>query len=163
MKTQKYTRPLIVFKTPFYEPTYCEFRNPPELQKFLADFNFMRSHELTDWSVGRPEFQLGTRLEFDIDDYLCESNIKWGPRFIVGRNVRVDGKKILAEIPVDAASNNGLIVKREYATVALNRGMMDAVIDLHTMRQLWPLCESHHSELSKFFARVAHERYKIMR
>lgn len=84
MKTQKYTRPLIVFKTPFYEPTYCEFRNPPELQKFLADFNFMRSHELTDWSVGRPEFQLGTRLEFDIDDYLCESNIKWGRDLLLG-------------------------------------------------------------------------------
>ncbi len=96
-----YVRPLIVFKTPFYEPRYKQFRNPSELQKFLTVFDFMRPHMCSRLQTGMPEFQLGTKLEFTIDGYFCESDVKWGPRFIVARAVTNNQGRIFADIPTD--------------------------------------------------------------
>lgn len=158
-----YVRPLIVFKTPFYQPAYSEFRNPSELQKFLAGFDFMRPHTCSRLQTGLPEFQLGTKLEFTLDGYFCESNIQWGPRFIVGRAAYTDGHRIIAEIPMDVADTDGKMVKREYKTVQLHRGMADAIINLQNMRQLWPCTEESRSEFVKFLTYLNRQKYQIKR
>lgn len=106
-----YVRPLIVFKTPFYEPRYKQFRNPSELQKFLTVFDFMRPHMCSRLQTGMPEFQLGTKLEFTIDGYFCES--------IVARAVTNNQGRIFADIPTDApgGDDDSMLVTREYIAI----------------------------------------------
>ena len=159
-----YIRPHIVFQTPFYDPQYRQFRNPSELQKFLAGFDFMRPHMVSRLQTGLPEFQLGTKLEFTLDGYFCESDIKWGPNLLVGRNVRTAGNKILVDVPMDAppnASADSMMVSHAYQTIQIYRDMADAVVDLRTMRQLWPLCEESRSEYVKFLTAVNRQRFEI--
>lgn len=160
-----YVRPLIVFKTPFYEPRYKQFRNPSELQKFLTVFDFMRPHMCSRLQTGMPEFQLGTKLEFTIDGYFCESDVKWGPRFIVARAVTNNQGRIFADIPTDAPGGGGdsMLVTREYKLVQIHRDMADAVIDIHNMRQLWPVCEESRSEFVKFLTYLNRQKYQIKR
>ena len=158
-----YVRPLIVFQTPFYEPTHRLFKSPAELQKFLAGFDFMRPHMVSRLQTGMPEFQLGTKLEFTLDGYFCESDIKWGPKFLVGRNVRHDGNRVVADFPMDShhAAPDSMMITREYRTMPVHRDMADAVIDLRNMRQLWPMCEESRSEYVKFLTAVNRQRFQI--
>ncbi len=160
--------PQIVFKTPFYEPTYRQFRNPSELQKFLAVFDFMRPHKFSHMQTGLPEFQLGTKLEFTIDGYFCESNVKWGPRFIVAQSVYLNGKSIFARLPMDVPTDpgKGAVVMRELDMVRLHPGMMDAILDMNDIRnfrQLWPICEESRSEFIKFLTMLNRQKYQIRR
>lgn len=157
-----YVRPLIVFKTPFYEPQYKQFRNPSELQKFLTGFDFMRPHMPSRLQTGMHEFQLGTKLEFTIDGYFCESDIKWGPRFIAARGISIDNNRVYADVAMDCLDTvNNSIVTREYRPIQIHHGRVDAIVDMHNMQQLWPACEESRSEFVKFLTCVARQKYQI--
>ena len=157
-------RPLFVFRTPFYSPQYQEFYNAAQLKEFLMDFDFMQPHKISRLPTGLPEFQLGTKLVFEIDGYFGESDVRWGPRFIAGRNVNIDSRtgRVYADVPLDShvGPQNG-IIRREYCKIPFRRNMADAVIDLSNLRQLWPVCENSCSEFIKFLTYVSRERYKI--
>ena len=158
--------PVFVFRTPFYEPRYQEFYNVTHLKEFLTEFNFMAPHAVSNLSTGLPEFQLGTKLEFILDGYYCESDIRWGPRFIAARSIRIDNAsgRVYADVPMDSHSRNGgRIVNREYREILLHRGITDAVINMHNLRQLLPVCEENRSELNKFLSIVMREKYQIKR
>lgn len=158
-----YIYPKIVFKTPFYTPQYNEFRNPSELARFLTGFDFMRPHEVSNMSIGRPEFQLGTKLEFVLDGYFCESDVKWGPRFLVARRVYDCGGRMFAEVPSDKPTSelDATTVFREYRPMQIFRGMVDAIVDIRDMHQLWPKCEASRSEYVKFLTKLSRQKYRI--
>ena len=103
--------PVFVFRTPFYEPRYQEFYNIAHLKEFLTEFNFMAPHAVSNLSTGLPEFQLGTKLEFTIDGYFCES--------IVARAVTNNQGRIFADIPTDApgGDDDSMLVTREYIAI----------------------------------------------
>lgn len=159
-------KPVFVFRTPFYEPRYQEFYNIAHLKEFLTEFNFMAPHTVSNLSVGLPEFQLGAKLEFVMDGYYCGSDIRWGPRFIVARSVRIDNAsgRAYADVPMDShCMRMDGIVNREYREILLHRGITDAVINLHNLRQLFPVCKENRSELNKFLSTIAREKYQIKR
>ena len=101
-------------------------------------------------------------MEFFIDGYACSSDVRWGPRFVVGRRVKFDGKRMFIETPLDASVCDNLVL-RQYCEIPFHRGMADAVINLDGLRQLWPVCENSRSELIKFLTRTAREQYTIKR
>ena len=152
--------PKIVFRTPFYEPNFQDFYTRAQLKEFLSEFDFMAPHRPSCLPTGTAEFQLGSQIEFDIDGYSLSSDIQWGPRFIVARHVKYDGKRILIESPVDSDMRRGM-VSREYRYIPFHRGMADAVIELRKLRQLWPICENSRSEFIRFLTHVSRQRYKI--
>lgn len=158
-----HVRKLFVFKTPFYSPKYKEFYSIEELREFLKGFDFMKPHTVSNFSTGLPEFQVGVKVLFGIDGEIVQSEVYWGPRFIVGRGVSVEDKKIYALVPMDKASisKNGL-VEREYKFVKLPNGTVDAVIDLRNMYQLWPKCHKRtKTEFDKFISFILRKQYRI--
>lgn len=155
-------RPLFIFRTPFYEPRYQEFYSTARLREFLTEFNFLAPHIPSVAPSGLAEFQLGARMEFFIDGYACSSDVRWGPRFVVGRRVKFDGKRMFIETPLDTSVCDNLVL-RQYCEIPFHRGMADAVINLDGLRQLWPVCENSRSELIKFLTRTAREQYTIKR
>lgn len=159
-------RPNIVFQTPFYEPHICDFKNVAELKRFFQFcFNFMRPHEKTTLQTGLPEFRLGTRYSFSFDGYYYESDIKWGPRFIVAKNIIHDSDgRIFANIPVDAPTNSSEsdeLVYREFRSVQITPRMANATIDINTHRQLWPICEENRSEFARFLTFLGRQKIDI--
>lgn len=81
----------------------------------------------------------------------------------MARAVTNNQGRIFADIPTDAPGGDGdsMLVTREYKLVQIHCDMADAVIDIHNMRQLWPICENSRSEFIKFLTYVSRERYKI--
>ena len=147
-----------VFKTPFYQPKYKEFYNFDELKKFLQSFNFMQPHFSSNIPTGLPEFQLGCCFGLKINGDFCKSEIKWGPKFIVGRNVRKDENgKVFITVPMDVKGNQAQqdLVFREYKEIRFNKNMADAIIDLDSLRQIWPKRKKTKTELVRFFMTAA--------
>ena len=160
-----YVKPLIIFETKLngtLVDSFRVFRTPHTLKTFLESWNYMQPSPSGEMSEVLPEFRLGTRLRFNLDDYLCRSDILWGPRFIIGRAMRMDGKRLFVDAPMTKIGAFGLAnSSREWREIPFHHGMADAVIDLTNMRQLWPKCEFSRSELARFMTRVARQRYII--
>ena len=53
------------------------------------------------------------------------------------------------------------IVYREYQEIRFNKNMADAIIDLVSMRQIWPKRKTPKTELVKFLVHAAKESYKL--
>lgn len=159
------TNAVYVFKTPFYTPCYKEFYRPEDLKNFLQKFNFLRSHQQTNIPTGLPEFQLGCRMGVIIDGYYYKSEVKWGPKFIVGHHVRIDKNgKIFASVPMDKILDDGENknrVSREYQEIRFSKNMANAIIDLRSLRQIWPQCKTPSTELAKFFKKIIREQETI--
>lgn len=158
-----YVRKMYVFKTPFYEPKYKEFYSVNELTKFLQNFDFMQPHEVRNFSAGLPEFQIGAKISFSVNGNFCESDVLWGPKFLAGRCVHIVDKKVFAFLPMDKISDDKTnFIGREYKPIQIRPGLTNAVIDLATMRQLWPNCHKKvDTELTKFFLYIAKKKYYI--
>ncbi len=151
-----------VFKTDFYAPKYKEFDNKHKLKNFLEDFDFMESHKPSNFPTGLPEFTLGVCVKLKIKGVLYKSDVKWGPKFLVGRFVRQDDKgKLFAKVPMDKPGRNLPMIEREYKEVPFKKHSADAVIDLDRMLQVWPVRNKSRTELAKFFNRAAKEKNKI--
>lgn len=149
----------IIFKTPFYSPIYAEFYNPLAVTEFIQKLDFMQPHVLTNLSVGRPEFQLGTQMVLRNEDAQIASSVSWGPRFLIGRSVRHDGKRIYATVPVDAhvANANGMVT-RQWREIQIKPGEYNAVLEYGTMRQLWPRTGHTSCEYRKFLTQYARKK-----
>lgn len=159
-----YVRPIIVFKTPFYEPNYCEFYDCCSLQDFLKKFNFMRSHNRSRFSTGLPLFHLGVKYELVLGDVLYQSDVKWISAFLCGTNLRKDTNgKMMVSVPMDKelGRKNDKTVYREYREIPFYADMADAVINLDKFRQVWPKCSFEKSEWVKFLKSVRKIESKI--
>lgn len=159
-----FVRPLIVFDTQWNSTVFENYRvlqSPKELKKFLLAYDFIAPSVVYTYKHGAPSFRLGTKYIFSVDGYDFTSDIKWGPRFWVGRNIRTDGKRMFIESPTAPISNicaDGTETPHVWREVPFQHGMADAVIDLKNLRQIWPKCEGARSELAKFIARASRER-----
>lgn len=149
----------IIFKTPFYTPQQQEFYNPVDLTDYMRQLDafFMRPHKSTHLQVGLPEFQLGFCSEASCDGVSMDSDVKWGPRFLVACDVREDGKRLVVTVPADciAQDNQNGVIKRQWREVAVAQHTVDAVFDCHNMRQLWPRRERAKTELVRFLTKFA--------
>lgn len=155
---------LFIFKTSFYNPQYKEFYSSDELKNFLHSFDFMQSHAISNVPTGLPEFQLGCCFGVHVNGDFCKSNIKWGPRFIVGSEVREDEKgRIFVKVPMDKKETSDVssVVYREYQEIRFNKNMADAIIDLVSMQQIWPKRKHSKTELVKFLLYAIKESYKL--
>lgn len=152
-----YVKPLIVFEIQYDCRNVNRinvFNNVGGLSKFLHQYDFTTVSD-KQLPYCAPMFRLGTFLRFCVDGYECESDIKWGPRFIVGQRVRMDNKRIF----ITSQYNTSMLGVNE---MPFHIGMVDAVVMPESMRQLWPHCgEYSRSELARFMTRVAHERYEV--
>lgn len=158
--------PTIVFDTPWHSDqmeNYYESKNAKDLKKFLSRYDFTEQSRIYSYGFTMPEFRLGTKYYIDYDGYKFNSTIKWGPRFLVGRQIRMEGKRLFVNIPVDTVLSDadGVDVPRKWQWVNIHNKMYDAVIDLSKMRHLWPYCEESRSELNKFLTRISRERLCI--
>ncbi len=160
-----YVRPIFVFKTHFYEPSYCEFKSFISLKNFLKNFDFMHPHEVSRLSTGLPVFQLGVKYECFLEGYVFRSDVKWISAFLCGRYCRKDQNgKMFVSVPFDKVINNtnSEIVYREYKEIPFHKNMADAVINIDKMRQVWPKNYTT-SEMKKFLASVEKIKRKIRR
>ena len=158
-----YVRPIIVFKTSFYEPSYCEFRNISSLQNFLKNFDFMRPHKISRLSTGLPIFRLGVKYECFIEGYVFRSDVKWLSAFLCGRYCKKDKNgKMVVSVPFDKIieKDNGSTVYREYKEIPFHKDMVDAVINVDKLRQVWPKNVTM-SEMVKFLKSVEKNKNKI--
>lgn len=159
-----YVRPIIAFKTPFYEPTYREFYDFYSLQNFLRKFNFMRAHDRSNLSTGLPGFHLGVKYELVLGDVLYQSDVKWISAFLCGSYLRKDADgKMFVSVPMDKelGRKNAKTVYREYREIPFNEDMADAVINLDKFYQVWPKCSFEKSEWVKFLKSVSKIESKI--
>lgn len=158
--------PMFVFNTPwrssFYD-SYHECHNAKDLKKYLSRYDFSAPSVIHGYSGVLPEFRLGTKYDFTINGYDFKSGVKWGPRFLFARDIRLDGKRIFINVPMDASVSDadGVDVPRVWQWMPFHHGMADAVIDLYNLRQLWPKCEESRSELNKFLSRMSRERLSV--
>ncbi len=136
------TRAVYIYKTNFYEPRYKEFYSRKDLEQFLSELDFMKPHLKTCYSVGLPEFQLGSCLVVYKDGECCRSDIKWGPRFMIGNNISVDKDgHIFVDIAMDRIENGEILIQRDYKKTKLNKNRIDAIISSDSHSQIWPKCD----------------------
>lgn len=156
------TRVKIAFKTPFYEPNYAEFYNPLVLTEFLRHLDFMKSHVATHLTVGMPEIQLGLRTIVHDGGNEYISKVAWSARVLVGRDVRIDGARVFATVPMDAPLrlDNG-DVARQWREILVDTAKYSAVIDNATMKQLWPRCRKDKTEFARFMTEFARAQSRI--
>lgn len=159
-----YVRPILAFKTPFYEPHYREFYDFYSLQCFLKTFDFMRTHKRSNLSTGLPIFHLGVKYEVALGDNVTQSNVKWISAFLCASNLRKDSDgKMFVSVPMDKkmGNSNAKTVYREYKEIAFNKDMVDAVINLDNFYQIWPRCSLKKTEWVKFLKSVQKIEGKI--
>ncbi len=151
-----------VYRTSFCQPAYQQFNSARDLSNFLNRVDFMAPRLISRLSPGLPQFQLGTVLEVTLNGYLCRSDIKWGPVFLVARNIDFDAHgRMIAEIPSDSSTSpkNG-IISRELAWRHVNPADFSAILNVDNLHQLWPYAsEKSRTELCKFF-NVTRPRHK---
>lgn len=136
------TRAVYVFKTSFYEPKYKEFYTQKDLEKFLSELDFMKPHLESRYSVGLPEFQLGSCLVVYKDGNCFKSDVKWGPKFIIGNNINIDKDgQVFIDVATDDIKSDGKIIKRIYKKTKLNKNRIDAIIESDCHHQIWPKCD----------------------
>ena len=154
-----------VFKTPFYTPHYKEFYSLYDLKDFLQRFNFMRSHKNTNIPTGLPEFRLGYRVGVVINGFYYKSDVKWGPRFIVAKSIREEKNgDIFALVPMDIVhGDEDSNIRREYGEIKFNKSTADAIIDLSTLKQIWPKRHKYANELERFLRQVIKNTKKTTR
>lgn len=148
-------KPLYVFKSDFIS-TYEEFFNSYQLKQFLEEVDFL-SPSVSQKFKTLPEFRLGTRLFVENCGEIQKSDITWGPKFLVGRSVRIDTKgRIFADVPMDVHTDSEYspVTYREYQEIRFYKGMADAVFDINNLRQIWPKREVNQNEFIKYLARA---------
>ena len=161
-----YVRPIIVFKTPFYKPSYREFYNFDSLRYFLKDFDFMRSHKRSKLSTGLPIFRLGVRFEVRFEDELYKSDVKWISAFLCGLYLRkIDSGKMFVTVPMDKTieKSSAKVVNREYKEIPFNESMANAVINLNNFYQVWPRRPFNKTEWVRFIKSVNKIESKLRR
>lgn len=153
---------IYVFQTNFYTPKYKEFYRLNDLKDFLRKFSFMRSHDNLDISAGLPEFRLGYRVGVVINGYYYKSDIHWGPRFICAKSIRKnDEGDVIALVPVDKVSYGmSNKVRRTYEEMKIVRKKVDAIIDMKSLRQIWPKRSNNSNELERFIKQVCKNTVK---
>lgn len=159
---QKVIEPVLLLKYPIDSNSFYEFGNSAALKAFLRDFDFSR---LDVSGTGKiPSFQLGTKMEFKIDGY-THSAVRWGPRFVITHNANLVVSRGIMEITVPQIRpmrHPDFFVKT-YARMKVPLKVTDAVLDSRNFGQLWPICYGGRTEMQKFFARIAREKYQIAR
>ena len=109
-----------------------------------------------------PEIRLGLRTVVHSDGKEYLSKVSWVTRLLVGRDVRVDGNKVYATVPMDAPLHmeNGDIT-RQWQEIVVDTSKYSAVIDNATMKQLWPHCRKDKTEFARFMTEFARAQSKI--
>ncbi len=146
---------LYVLKSDFIS-TYKEFFNSRCLKSFLENVNFLSPHIMSKFN-SLPEIQLGTRRYIKLNGELLKSDIKWGPRILVGLSVRTDSKgRIFAVVPMDSLekSEYSSFVYREYKEIRFYKGMADAIFDINNLCQIWPKREINQNEFIKYLTKI---------
>lgn len=157
------TRAVYIFKTSFYEPRYKEFYNRKDLEQFLSELDFMKPYLKTSYSAGLPEFQLGSCLVVYKDGECLRSDIKWGPKFIIGNNISVDKEgRIFIDIATDKIAKDGNIIQRDYKKTKLNKNRIDAILSSVDHHQIWPKCDRWKKTVFiKFLTQVSKQKLSM--
>ena len=70
----------------FYDTFECS--TDVELLNYLKKYDFRRDARTgLPLDADKKYFRLGHRISFNIDGFMVQSNVLWGPRFYVGRSV----------------------------------------------------------------------------
>lgn len=162
---------VIVFNQPYRNlknivgnniPETVVFNNNAQLMEFLRGLDFSRAHISGDDFMQYPEFRLGTKTIVYTDDRSIESDVRWGPRFVFGNNVRVENKSVVVSVMRDVpCSDKKGLVRPRLCNVKLRNGSYDAVIQPgNKLKQIWPRVENSRGELVRFMTSFAREREK---
>lgn len=161
------SRIVIVFNQPYRNqiPQTVEFNNNMQLIEFLRELDFSRPHISNNSFMEYPEFRLGTKTVVFKDGQSIESDVRWGPRFIIGDNIKIDKKSVVASVMRDTpCSGKNRLVKPHLCDVKLRTGSYDAVIQPGAaLKQIWPHVENSRGELVRFMTKFKREQERSNR
>ncbi len=130
----------------------CEFTNIRDLRAFISALDY---HTYNNRTYDVPCLRIGARLKYNIDGYNIKSEIKWGPKYYIGRRATLENKELVVQAFV-GPFGDCINLARPYNGT-------DMVFNPKTMRQVFPPCNAATSEFNKFLNAVKSEKYNIQK
>lgn len=160
-------KPKYIFQANSYNRVQHEFSTKQDLYKFIHSFNFRCLYDsdgnaipgLMTHGFNDNQFKIGARIVFEIDGYEIKSSIIWGPKYYVGRSAWVSNNVFHVEMPV--VKSRILYGNARYSEFIRIYKNGDMVFDPVRMRQVYPPCNGHLSELTRFTQQIEKQKYNL--
>lgn len=133
------------------------FDTANDMLSFLQTINWTAPYDLMRHPSEIAQFRLGTRLEFNLENYSVQSDIQWGAWFLVG--LAVQNGKILTPTDIDYDPKTRTTT-RDFAWQDVNLGAFDAVISPR-LDQVWPRVNPQRSVLQRFLTFARFQQFQI--